>query len=59
MTPMEIAQEMLSHDDGYTMSAEKDGMVNIGGFLCLRDGDLAGECRNRLLLTEGFAGTSA
>lgn len=53
-TYKEIAQMLFSLADGCTMSAKKDAFANIGGFLALKDRELAEECQEFLIITEGF-----
>lgn len=53
-TYYEIAVEMFSLADVAVMSAKKDALVNMGGFLALNDDNLADACRNQLIITEGF-----
>ncbi len=54
-TYREIAQEMFALADGSVMSAKKDALVNMGGFLALKDLDLAIQCRTVLIITEGYS----
>jgi len=53
-TYKQIAQEMLNLGDAFIMSAKKDGMVNIGGLLTLKDEALSVKCKNLLIISEGF-----
>ena len=57
-TPIrDIVKEMFSYCDGCTMSAKKDGMVNIGGFIVLRSEEWMDAVRNGLIMMEGFPPT--
>lgn len=51
---LEICNEMFSYADGCTMSAKKDAFANIGGFLAMNDEQIYINCRNLLIITEGY-----
>ena len=53
-TPKQIAQKMFSYTDGCLMSAKKDGLVNIGGFIALNDEPLYQRIKERMVIVEGF-----
>ncbi len=53
-TPIQIAQKMFSYVDGCMMSAKKDGLVNIGGFIALNNANLYNRIKERMVITEGF-----
>jgi len=54
VAPIDIARELFSYADGCTMSAKKDAMANIGGFLALNEWDVFEQCRNLVVVYEGL-----
>lgn len=52
--PLSIAQEIFTQADMCFVSAKKDGLANIGGFICLRDSERKEECKKKLITSEGF-----
>lgn len=50
----DIVKEICSYTDGATMSAKKDALVNIGGFLAINDWDVFEEARNLVVVYEGL-----
>jgi tryptophanase len=54
LTYEQIAKEMLNLGDAFIMSAKKDGLVNMGGLLTVKDEALSVKCKNMLIISEGF-----
>lgn len=50
----EITEEMFTYVDGFTFSAKKEGLVNIGGLIGIRDEELHKKCKNLSIIVEGF-----
>ena len=53
-SPLAVAQEIFAQADMCFVSAKKDGLANIGGFICLKDAKLNEECERELIAAEGF-----